>query len=56
MFFLFFSSHLSANNIRYVRDNSFIHNQKLTTLGLNNNPIVSVGIYAFANLPYLQKL
>ena len=47
---------MSGNKIEYLPDKSFSGNKKLTILRLKNNPIMSVGLKAFANLPRLENL
>ena len=47
---------MSGNRIQYLPDKSFSGNKKLTILRLKNNPIMSVGLKAFANLPRLENL
>ena len=47
---------MSGNLIQYLPDKSFSGNKKLTILRLKNNPIMSVGLKAFANLPRLENL
>ena len=54
--FLHYFRSMSGNKIEYLPDKSFSGNKKLTILRLKNNPIMSVGLKAFANLPRLENL
>ena len=54
--FLIHFRSMSGNFIQYLPDKSFSGNKKLTILRLKNNPIMSVGLKAFANLPRLENL
>ena len=45
-----------GNRIEYLPDYSFGGNQKLTAMQFNGNPIHSVGLHAFDNLPYIKRM
>lgn len=51
-----FSRNLANNKIKYIDGSAFIRNPRLRVLELAGNPIVSLGVYAFNQLPYLSKL
>ena len=53
---LFDCRSMLENKIEYLPDDSFSGNKQLTILRLKKNPIMSVGKYAFSNLPHLENL
>lgn len=51
-----FDRNLENNRIQFIPSNVFALNKKLRDIKLRGNPILSFGINAFQDLPYLREL